>query len=60
MEKSVFLKHYFYFDDTKKVKEPEIIEGSLKELSLVNVHTNLEDISEDIKNAILDKICKMK
>lgn len=58
-EELKFLKHYFYYNDVKGRKEPEIIEWSIKELSQTNEY-DLTQVPENIKNQIKEKIALIK
>jgi len=58
-EKVNFIKHYFYHDDVKDKKEPEIITWSLKDLGNTK-KLDLSNISEKIKKSILAKIAEQK
>ena len=58
-EELKFIKHYFYYNDVKDRKEPEIIEWSEKELSLTNEY-DLTQIPENIKEQIKEKISIIK
>lgn len=58
-EELKFIKHYFYYNDVKDRKEPEIIEWSEKELSLTNEY-DLTQIPENIKEQIKEKITIIK
>lgn len=54
-----YLKHFFYYNDVKDRKEPEIIDWSIKELSLTNDY-DLTQVPENIKNQIKEKIALIK
>ncbi len=58
-EKATFVKHFWFYNDVKNKKEPEIIEGSLKDLENTKNH-DLSQIDEEIKNKIIEKIAKIK
>lgn len=58
-EELKFLRHYFYFDDVKDKKLPDIIEWSIEDLSSLKDY-DISEIDEEIKNKIKDKISKMK
>lgn len=58
-EKLKFLKHYFYYDDVKNKREPEVIKGSIKELESTKKH-DLSEVSEEVKKIIIEKIADMK
>lgn len=58
-EKVVFKKHFFYFDDTKNKKEPEMIMGSMKSISNSN-EIDEKTIPKEVKEKIIEKICEMK
>ncbi len=58
-EKAIFKKHFFYFNDTKNKKEPEIITWSLK-AGWNTTEIDEKSIPESIKEKIIWKICEMK
>jgi len=58
-EKANFIKHYFYYNDVKNKKEPEIITWSLKDLQN-SKKLDLSEIPEKIKKDIFDKIASIK
>ncbi len=58
-EKLNFIKHYFYYNDVKNKKEPEIITWSLKDLQN-SKKLDLSQIPEEIKKDIFKKIANIK
>ncbi len=58
-EKATFVKHFWFYNDVKNKKEPEIIEWSLKDLKNTKNH-DLSQIDEKIKNKIIEKIVLIK
>lgn len=58
-ETLVYLKHYFYFDDVKNKKEPELITGSEKELSQSQEY-DISQISDEVKEKISEKVRMIK
>jgi len=54
-----YISHYFYFDNIVGKKAPEIIHGSIAELSRTT-KVDSKDISEDTKKIIIDKVATMK
>ena len=59
IEKANYLKHYFYYNDTKDKKEPEMITWSEKELNSVKKY-DLSKIDEKIKTDIKNKAAEIK
>lgn len=59
VEPAKYIKHYFYLDNVKNKKEPEIISGSIKELNL-SVKRDLSKIDQSIILKIFDKIALIK
>ncbi len=55
----VYIPHYFYYNDVKNKKEPEIITWSLKDLENTK-KLDLSEIPQDIKKTIFSKIAKQK
>lgn len=58
-EKINYKKHYFYYNDVKNRKKPEIITGSEVEINAVKDH-DLSKIDKEVKKRIIDKISKIK
>jgi hypothetical protein len=58
-EKVNFIKHFWFYNDVKNKKEPEVIEGSLKDLENAKSH-DLSEIDESVKNKIIEKIALIK
>jgi len=58
-EKITYIKHYFFYNDVKSKKEPELITWSLKELNNIKSH-DLSKIDEEVKNKIIEKISDIK
>lgn len=58
-EKINYIKHFFYYDDVKNKKAPEVISWSEKELNMTKVY-DLSKIDEDLKNKIIEKISIIK
>ena len=58
-EKINYIKHYFYFNDVKNKKAPEIIPGSLADLENTK-KLDLSEIDDEIKNKIIEKIAEIK
>ena len=58
-EKINYIKHYFYYDDVKNRKEPDLITWSEKELNTVKKH-DISMINEEVKNNIKNKITIIK
>lgn len=54
-----YLRHYFYRDDVKDRKEPELIEWSHKSLQKKSNY-NIDEIDELVKSKIIAKISEMK
>jgi len=54
-----YIKHYFYFNDVKNKKAPEIIPGSLADLENTK-KLDLSEIDDGVKNKIFEKIAEMK
>jgi len=59
IEKANFIKHYFYYNDVKNKKEPEIIEWSLKDLENTK-NVDLSTISQETKDVVFEKIAGIK
>ncbi len=59
IEKVNYFKHYFYYDDVKGRKVPEIITWSEKELNATKKH-DLTKIDKQLKNKINKKISEIK
>lgn len=59
-EKPEYVRHYFFFNDTKNTREPALIEWSIKWIMQVNNHYNLEQLDPKIKSTIINKIAEMK
>lgn len=58
-EQLKYIKHYFYYNDIKNHKKPEIISWSEEELSITNNY-DLSEIPEEIKENIKEKISIIK
>ncbi|PID87678.1 hypothetical protein CSB07_00300 [Candidatus Gracilibacteria bacterium] len=58
-QKLKFVKHYFFYNDVKNKKEPDLIKGSLKELNNVNNY-DLSEIEPETKEKIINKISIIK
>ena len=58
-EKINYIKHYWFYNNVKNRKEPDIITWSLKELNNIKNH-NLDNIDDNIKNKIIEKISLIK
>jgi len=54
-----YIKHYFYYNDVKDRKEPDIISWSLKDLNKVKNH-DLSKIDKETKDKIIKKIAEQK
>ena len=54
-----FIKHYFYYNDIKNRKEPEVISWSLAELNDIKNH-DLSKVDEEVKEKIIKKIAEQK
>lgn len=59
VEKNHYLKHYFYFNDVKERKEPDVIEWSLKDLAS-GAQVDISEIPLDVTTTIVEKISLMK
>ena len=59
IEKTRFIKHYFYYDDVIWKEEPNIISWSLKELNL-SVKRDISSVDSNIISKIFNKISLMK
>ena len=58
-EKVKFIKHYWFYNNVKNKKEPELIKWSLKELNNIKNH-DLSKIDKKIKDSIIEKITLIK
>lgn len=54
-----YYKHYFYYNDCKNKKRPEVIQGSLEDLWQTR-EINEKDIAKDILEKIITKIKDLK